>query len=294
MKLTAIKNIVTSKVGRQLLLAQKHSPVLLFGAGVVGVVATAVMASRATLKIDDILNDHDDTMEKIESFEHADYTDQARQKDKVLLYCNTGLRLARVYAPAVFIGGVSIAALTGSHVILTKRQAAIGAAYAVLDRSFRSYRERVVKELGVDKEREFLYDTDERQVVVSTEDGPVTKTLKHRKTSISPYARIFDEGNRNWVGNYNYNQMFISCQQKWANDLLHARGHVFLNEVYDMLGMERSREGAVVGWIRGHGDDYIDFGVFDDDIHAGLLFVNGDEPSVILDFNVDGIIWDKI
>lgn len=294
MKLSVIKNAVTSKVGRQLLLAQKHSPVIMFSAGVVGVVATAILASRATLKIDEILEEHDDALEKIDRYEGSDYSDEERQRDKVVVYFRTGAKFARVYAPALLVGGLSIAALTGAHITLNRRYAGAAAAYTALDKGFRAYRERVKDELGMDKDREFMYGMEDHTIIKETAEGPVTQVIKRPGKKLSVYARFFDDGNKHWVNNHNYNQMFISCQQNWANDLLRARGHVFLSEVYDMLGIERSRESVVVGWILGNGDDYIDFGVFDNDLHSGLLFVNGDEPSILLDFNVDGIIWDKI
>lgn len=294
MKLAVIKNAITSKVGRQILITQKHSPTIMFVSGVIGVVATAVLASRATLKINDILNEHDETIDKIENFEDAKYSEADRSRDKAIVYFRTGAKLARVYAPAVLIGGLSIAALTGAHVVLNRRYAGAAAAYAALDKGFRAYRERVKNELGVDKEREFMYDLQDDNIVETTADGSVTRTIK-TSGSASIYARFFDESNKNWNSTPHLNQFFIKCQQNWANDRLQANGHLFLNEVYDMLGFERTREGAVVGWILGRGgDDHVDFGVFDGDMFAGIRFVNGEEPSVRLDFNVDGIIWDKI
>jgi hypothetical protein len=296
-ELQAIKNVVTSKLGRQLLTVQKHSPVIMFGAGIVGVVATAVLASRATLKLDDILDDHDKMIDKISNFQHQDYSDDNRKKDKVVQYVHTGMKMAKTYAPAVLVGAASIVCLTTSHVVLTKRNASLAAAYAVLDRGFKQYRERVVGELGAGKDMEFRYDMEDHTVVEETPEGPITKNIKRpSKKNLSVYARIFDRDNKHWKSDPHYNQMFIACQQNWANELLRARGHVFLNEVYDMLGFQRSREGAVVGWILGNpeGDSFIDFGVFDDDVYSGLLFVNGDEPSVLVDFNVDGVVWNKI
>ena len=168
------------------------------------------------------------------------------------------------------------------------------AAYAALDKGFRQYRERVVGELGADKDREFRYAMEDKTIVEETKEGPVTKQIKVvGGTGI--YARLFDEYNSNWSDDPGYNRLFISCQQNFANDLLRSRGHVFLNEVYDMLGLERSPEGAVVGWVLdGDGDGYVSFGVFDGDMYKGQEFVNGNERSILLDFNVDGVIWSKI
>ena len=111
---------------------------------------------------------------------------------------------------------------------------------------------------------------------------------------ISPYARFFDETVYEWKPDPLMNKCFLDAQQRYANNLLEARGHIFLNEVYDMLGFQRTREGAVVGWIKnGDGDGYVDFGIYDGN-ERSRAFVNGHETSILLDFNVDGTIWDKI
>jgi hypothetical protein len=75
--------------------------------------------------------------------------------------------------------------------------------------------------------------------------------------------------------------------------MLKARGHLFLNEVYDSLGMPRSEAGAVVGWIMGAGDDYVNFGVLIDNDMCIVDFFYADD-EILLDFNVDGVIFDKI
>lgn len=303
MNFQSIKNVVTSKVGRQLLVAQKHSPAVLFAAGVVGVVGTVVLASRATLKLNDVLDDFQKDIDDVETLVAPKYTDKDRQRDKVVLYTRLVVTLGKMYGPAVLVGTASIAALTGSHVVLNRRLAGVTAAYAALEKGFEKYRSRVKAELGEDKDREFRYGLEEREIVEETPEGPVVKTVHQiSKDGASCYARFFDESSRNWQRAPGYNQMFLRAQQNYANDLLRARGHVFLNEVYDMLGLERSKEGAVVGWVlhscevpdRDLGDEFIDFGIFEHDIYDAMRFVNGDERSILLDFNVDGVIYDKI
>ena len=295
MKLSTIKGVITSKMARKILVTQKHSPAILFGAGVVGVVATVVLASRATLKVDEVLSETHDTLEKIRSLDAANYSEQDRKKDITLTYAKTANKLTRLYGPAAIVGVASIAALTGSHFILSRRNVALTAAYAALDKGFREYRNRVVGILGEDADRQFRHGASEQNVVeeVQIDDGQVVRVTKvNPKASI--YARFFDSTNRNWERRPTHNQMFIQCQQNWANDKLRAQGHLFLNEVYDMLGLDRTKEGAIVGWVMGNGDDFVDFGVFEGDRESGMRFVMGHEASVLLDFNVDGIIYDKI
>jgi hypothetical protein len=295
--LKSLSDLVTSKAGRQVLKVQKHSPVLLFGAGIAGIIVTVVLASRATLKLEEVLEDMQDDKDKVNfALETAGerYDEKDAQKDLVLLNTRYALRIAKMYAPAVAVGIVSIAALTGSHVILTRRNVALTAAYAALDRGFRQYRQRVVDALGREKDEEFRYGCDDVEIVDETENGPVVRTVKRAKGP-SIYAKYWDEGCPDWNPNAAYNIVFLKCQMQHANDKLRARGHLFLNEVYESLGMKHTKEGAIVGWVYGGGgDDYVDFGCFDPDKPGYRDFINGWNKAILLDFNVDGVIYDKI
>jgi hypothetical protein len=300
MKLKNALNTVTRTFGRQILKGQKASPTLLFAAGITGVVVTAVLASRATLKLYEVLDEANDTMKNIEVAEkHPDYSVEDARKDRVIVHVQTGLKIARLYAPAILVGALSVAALTGSHVILNRRNAGLTAAYALLDKGFREYRARVVNELGAEKDQQFRYDLKDREIVEETKNGPVVKTVKDvvGAGGRSVYARCFEKGmSENWDPRPGHNQTFLQSTQVWANQRLQYQGHLFLNEVYDMLGLDRTSAGAVVGWVRGNpqGDDYIDFGVLQQNADNVARFLRGDEQSVWLDFNVDGVVYDKI
>lgn len=299
MNLKAISNFVTSKAGRQILQAQKHSPTIMFAAGVVGVVTTVVLSSRATLKLEGALDEAQSMLykaEKLHESGHEDYSDNDYRSDVALIYVRAATKIVKLYGPSFIVGALSIASLTGSHVVLTRRNAGLVAAYAALEKGFNDYRQRVLEEVGPEKELEFRHGVQEREVLVETNDeGPQVKTMKTAKTP-SIYARFFDETATNWKREPMYNQVFLRAQQNYFNDLLQSRGHVFLNEVYDALGLERSRAGAVVGWVvsKDQGDNFVDFGIFDGDRQAVRDFVNGNEGSILLDFNVDGVIYDQI
>ena len=297
MNLTMIRNAITSRVGRQVLTARKHSPTILFVAGTVGIVATVVVASRATLKLDEILANAEKNLELARTMDHPRYTEDDRTKDLIKIKINTAVQIAKVYAPAVILGAASIAALTGSHVVLNRRHAGVVAAYAALDKGFREYRARVIGEYGEDKDREFRYGFEERDIVEETKNGPVVKPLKRVGIEgASIYAKYFDEGSPNWDKRSGYNWRFLYSIQAQMNNRLHAEGFVFLNEVYEALGIKRTSEGAVVGWVLdgGNSDNYIDFGCFDDKRQDFRDFVNGWNTAILLDFNVDGVIYDKI
>lgn len=288
-----VPNAATRTVAHQMLLAKKNSPGLLFGAGVVGMVGSTVLACRATLKLQTVLETAQHDLEIHRSLEHREYSDNDRQKDIAIVYTRSVVRVAKLYAPAVLLGAASIGCLTKSHSILSERNLALTAAYAAVDRAFGEYRGRVVEKYGEDQDREFRFATEEVEII--DDRGRQTTQLMPGPDSASMYARFFDEYSPNWSKEPEYNLLFLRCQQNYANDLLRSRGHVFLNEVYDLLGLERSRAGAVVGWVVSHnGDNYLDFGIFDGDSRNARDFVNGREGSILLDFNVDGIIYDKI
>lgn len=286
---------VTTRFARQLLIAQKNSPQILFGVGIASGITSTVLACRATLKLDEVLAQAEEIETKakqtLDSEMFENYTVKDYNKDLAIVKIRTVAKVAALYGPAIGAGAIAVACFAGGQAVLTKRNFALTAAYGALDKGFKEYRERVEKELGVDKERELRYATEETKV---EEDGKTKKVHNVTKAGGSIYAKFFDEYTKNWKPEPEYNRIFIRAQQQYANDLLNARGHLLLNEVYDMLGIERSSAGCVVGWLKGAGgDDYVDFGVFNDD-PAHRDFVNGREPSILLDFNVDGTIYDKI
>ena len=286
---------------------QKHSPEILAGVGVVGVVASTVMACKATMKLNDILEEAKETRDKIKEVENNPayedkYTPEDAKKDLTINYMQTSMKIAKLYAPAVLLGSASLGCLLASNDILRKRNAALSAAYMTVDKGFKEYRQRVAERFGEEVEKEIRYNikAEEIETTVVNEDGSeviIKETVKTMDPNLySDYARFFDEYNPNWQNDPEYNLMFLKSQQQYANDLLIARGRLFLNEVYDMLGMERSKAGQVVGWVYNEanpsGDNFVDFGIYDLHKERTRAFVNGLEPSILLDFNVDGNIWD--
>lgn len=290
---------VAFKASRALLVGKQNSPAILFVSGVVGVVGTTVLACRATLKMEDVLDEANEKLAKVNVFERPNYTEKDRTRDKTIVYVNLVFDITKQYAPAIALGGLSIAALTGSHRILTKRNAGLTAAYTALHETFKEYRGRVVKELGPEKDREFRYGSQDNELVKETSKGPKVETVKRNDAANGSlmYAKIFDSNNKNWRVAPEYNIMFLRMQQNYLNDRLKAKGHVLLNDAYDELGFDRTPAGAVVGWKWNSktGDNYIDFGIFDDDKQAQFTnFVTGREGALLLDFNVDGVVYEQI
>lgn len=292
-----VPNAVTKTFARQILLTKKNSPAIMLGGGITLAVTSTVLACKATLKVEEVLARHEDKkrdMREVHSRTPEEYPVKDYDHDQRTVKVLLARDLTKLYGPAVLTGLVGYGLITGAHITLTKRNAALAAAYAVLDRGFKEYRRRVVDQFGEEKDRELLYGKREKEIVEEGEHGHEVKTIK-RFGQKSMYARLFDEYNRHWSPSPDTVRLWLQTQQNWANDALQARGHLFLNEVYDLLGMERSKAGAVVGWVVGNGDSYVDFGIFQNG-NATMLndYMLGEDGAVLLDFNVDGVVLNLI
>ena len=310
MKLNELTNTATRtfhKVGFQL---KKHSPEILVVTGVVGAVASAVMACKATTKVSTIIDqaksDIDAIHECASNPEFAEeYTQEDSQKDLAITYAKTGLNLAKLYGPSVVLGAVSITGILVGHNILRKRNLALAAAYTAVDTGFKQYRGRVIERFGEQLDKELKYDIKAKEIEETVVDKKgkekkVTKTIEVADpvAAMSPYTICFDETCDGWERDAEHNKFFLLQQQDYANDKLKARGYLFLNEVYDMIGAKRTKAGQVVGWVYDEsnpiGDNYVDFGIFDIHSEANRNFVNGLEKSIWLSFNVDGDILNSL
>lgn len=317
---TTIAKHLPKGAHRALLLAKKYSPEILTGLGIVAGGATVVTACRATAKLPDILDEHENRKELIQEtleegtteiqFEREEeprvllYTEKDAKTDTIKNVMTTGLAVARNYAPAIALGATSVTCILGAHGILSKRNAALTAAYSLVQNQFNDYRNRVKDEFGKEKDYQLINGLKTETIdteVVNPETGRKKKEKKEvvvvDPNGYSQYARCFDPTNPNWIDSSEMNLLFLRNQQNYANDLLHQRGHVFLNEIYDGLGIPRTSEGAVVGWVLsddGSTDNFIDFGIYSVDNQLAIDFVNGYEDSIWLDFNVDGVIYDLI
>lgn len=287
-----IRTKVTRTVGRTSLRLKHGSPHILFGVGVIGVVTSTVLACRATLRLEKTVDEMElDIAEvKFGKKDSSGISVPGSNKALAVAYAKGSFELVKLYAPAVTVGGTSLILLTGSHVQLSRRNTALTVAYSGLHQAYAQYRDRVRGYVGDDKERDLYHG-----VTLEKIEGPDGKKKEMRvadPNGLSVYARFFDETSPNWNKDPELNRLFVQCQQNWLNHRLHAIGHVFLNEAYDALGIDRSSAGQIVGWVIGEeGDNYIDFGIFDCE---NSRFVNGWERSILLDFNVDGPVIDKI
>lgn len=284
-----------------LMALRKHSPEILTFLGIGGMVTGSVMACKATHDhFDEIVVDHRIQVDEIRKSK----TDESNErKELTKTFLKTAGRMTALYAPSVTISALSITSILTANNILRKRNIALAAAYAAIDRGFKDYRSRVVDRFGADVDRELRNDLHQEKIdeTVTDEEG---KKKKVKNTvmvvgdgGLSDYSRYFAYGYAKGAEhNADYNLFFLRSQQDLANNILRAKGFLFLNEVYDMLGIDRSIPGQTVGWVydknaNDHGDNYVDFGIRE------VYRKRSDNPNdyekvFLLDFNVDGNILD--
>lgn len=301
---TEIMKSVNGVASKTVMKLKKHSPEILVVAGIAGTVVSAVLACKATTKVAEILDETKGTLDTIHegmetgAINGQEYTTEDGKKDTVVVYVQTGMKLAKLYGPAIILGTLSITSILASNNILRKRNVALGAAYAAIDKSFKEYRGRVIERFGEQVDTELKYGIKAKKFEEIEVDPETGKEKKVKKTVMvadpnlqSDYAVYFDSKSRNYETNPDYNRMFLKAQQAFANDKLQTRGHLFLNEVLDDLDLPRTPAGQIVGWTKDGPDGYVNFCI----VEVERETEDGrHEPALLLDFNVEGNIWEKM
>lgn len=301
---TEIMKSVNGVASKTVMKLKKHSPEILVVAGIAGTVVSAVLACKATTKVAEILDETKGTLDTIHegmetgAINGQEYTTEDGKKDTVVVYAQTGMKIAKLYGPAIILGTLSITSILASNNILRKRNVALGAAYAAIDKSFKEYRGRVIERFGEQVDTELKYGIKAKKFEEIEVDPETGKEKKVKKTVMvadpnlqSDYAVYFDSKSRNYETNPDYNRMFLKAQQTFANDKLQTRGHLFLNEVLDDLDLPRTPAGQIVGWTKDGPDGYVNFRI----VEVERETEDGrHEPALLLDFNVEGNIWEKM
>lgn len=301
---TEIMKSVNGVASKTVMKLKKHSPEILVVAGIAGTVVSAILACKATTKVAEILDETKGTLDTIHegmetgAINGQEYTTEDGKKDTVVVYAQTGMKLAKLYGPAIILGTLSITSILASNNILRKRNVALGAAYAAIDKSFKEYRSRVIERFGEQVDTELKYGIKAKKFEEIEVDPETGKEKKVKKTVMvadpnlqSDYAVYFDSKSRNYETNPDYNRMFLKAQQAFANDKLQTRGHLFLNEVLDDLDLPRTPAGQIVGWTKDGPDGYVNFRI----VEVERETEDGrHEPALLLDFNVEGNIWEKM
>lgn len=306
MKKNELMNKVSGSVHKIGFELKKHSPEIFIAVGVVGTVASAVMACKATTKLSDILEESKEQIDAIHEAPQKEelkdkYDEDMMRKDLALVYFQTGVKVAKLYAPAVILGTLSITSIVASNNILRKRNVALAAAYVTVDKGFKEYRERVVERYGEQVDYELTHNIKTKEITETVVDEKgkekqVKKTIEVADPTVTnEYVKYFTRTNPYWDDTPDYIEMFLRAQQNYANDRLKIEKALTLNDVYDSLGFQKTKAGMVVGWVLDEnnedGDNFIEF-------HVHKVYIPNEygeeELAYAIDFNVDGNIYNKM
>lgn len=301
---------------------KKASPTIMIVTAAVTGVAATVLACKATLKAEEIVAEHNAKVKTIHTTKQQvddgtlelkdgeTYTSEEMKKDITTTYVHTAMWLAKVYAPAMALGAVSLGCMFGSHHIMSKRNASLTAAYIALDKAFTEYKGRVTERFGdrVQTELEQNIKAVEVESKKTNEDGTEELIKEYKDIAMGSndiYSFVYDETVDTWNRDAMLNRNYLMMMESAANRRLRSQGHLFLNDVLNLLGTHGGETlkipaGQIVGWIYDPSNEklanHVDFGVtsYVKNNDALNSFIDGDEPSVVLHFNCDGPIIDKI
>ena len=300
----------TRGLGKAKLSVKKASPTLLIvGGAIIGVVAIVDYCKKSINEAAPIIEESNEKIDIIEENAREELVEPNKEEISKIKK-STAVKLCKVYARPVGLTVVSAVMIGGSHYILKKRNVALAAAFTAVDSGFKMYRQRVIERFGDEVDKELRYNIKKHTIeekyidpetgeerIKETEVG-VIETDPNDPNKYSIYARFFDQYCTEWSKSPEYNLTFLRARQAEANQILQRDGYLFLNTVYDMLGIPRSKAGQVVGWVYKEdnpvGDNFVDFGIYDVRRSANRDFVNGYENVILLDFNIDGDILDYL
>lgn len=270
-------------------LAQRYAPEILTTVGIVGVGTATVLIAKQTLKLED-------TVAKAEDRLGIAREDKAMGDNLAVIkaYMHNTSDLVKLYGGPVTLALASIASILAAHGIMRRRNAALVAAYGVLESAFSNYRQRVREAIGEEREQELYVGVRETTEVNESGKKTVKKDLSGGPQS--PYALLFDESNLYWQPEAGTNKTWLIIKQQHLNDMLNVKGYLFLNDVHRALGFPDTKAGQIVGWIAdsAQGDGYVDLGIFEPITDVKRDFINGHERNIWLNPNVDGPIIDKL
>lgn len=289
---------VLNRFGTVGLKVQKYIPEICMGTGAALTVIGGIQCCKATLGVEDIL---DEAKEEIDAIKENEEIDQKRELTKT--YAKTGYKLFKLYSRGTAMFGLGLGMMFYAYGTLDGRYVGAMAASNAWENRFNKLEDGVIKKYGKDVRDELLYGVkrEDIEMEVIDDEGEV-KTKKYKKAKVyeddlSDFAIFFGPGNPNWEKNPAYNLMWLRGIENYCADILRSRKHLFVNDVLDALGEKRTPEGAIDGWLYNNGDNNFSFGIDWEDGEkrpSVRRFLNGMEPSVWLDLRPQGHIWNMI
>lgn len=305
--------MLTNLSGKIKINAKRYGPQIMIVGGSIGTIAAIAMACVETKKAIKIVDESKKEIEEVRNKQITDgYTEKDKKKELTKAYTRTAGKLAITYAPAIGVEIASLGLIGGGAKIINDQKVTLATALATSLGDFKGYRKRLIEKFGDEGEKidkELRYGLKELEITEEVEENG-KKKQKKRKVYALPdnkseccYQRILDKGNYLWDSHPDTVLFILRAKQKYFNDRLNAYGYVFLNEVLEELGFDRTRVGQEVGWIKNGSEDcYIDFRVtpvevFHDSFETNeVVKVLPDARrncAYVLDFNVDGSILTK-
>lgn len=289
---------------------KQHSPELLLTSAIVSTIVSIVSACVATKKVEKVIEPAKKKIVESHQAVEAGLADpKAEKKNLTKLYLKTGSKVALYYAPAVLTFGLAVSSMIGSHNIMRGRNAALASAFAALKSSYDLYRDKVKEKIGEEAEELLYGNYEEKKETHTTAGGKVKEKVTYEKKAEDDENNLFracwGPGNTNYdasLGQANLTTLLRA--ENYLNQVLRAKGYLFLSDVYEELGYTAGLLGArklqashVLGWIFDPNDpnraSYVDFGIHDKDgnmTQHARDFQCGAEDFIWLEFNVDGDI----
>lgn len=229
----------------------KHSPEILTGLGVSGMIATTVLAVTATPKALLLIEDKKDELEV----------------DK-LTVIETVKAAWKPYIPALALGVASSACIIGASAVNAKRNAALATAYAISERTLVRYRDKVIDTIGERKEKEIREKVaqdevnnnkvSDSQVIITAKGDTLCRDSisgRYFKSDIDKIKKVVNELNR---------------RMKYEN-------YISLDEFYYALGLDTIKNGSLLGWNMEDGYIELDF---------SACITENDEPCIVVDYSI--------
>lgn len=279
--------------------AKNNSSKLLAGGAIFFGLGTVALTWVAARKTDEALKKPKEIIEKAKERPVTEvYTEEDKKKDILTGYKLGAARMAKLYAGPVITGLASAGCVFGlykSNENLKNVNAGLAAANSILFKELESIGKNVTEKYGAEENLKLRYSDkmEEKEKTVTDENGTEKKVkvkLPKKDYDLSTFSRCFCEDNPNWTKSPIYNEMFLRTAMADLNEMGRSRKDhtLWLNDVYERLGWEKTRAGYRNGWIFDPADPYktyVDFGIYDTSKDGVRRFLFEGESSIWLTFN---------
>ena len=305
--LNNLTSTIAYAVGHTKTFCSRNSAEILLIGGAIGVVTGTVMACKATLKADSVMDEYKAKKEKIGTClenPEIDYDEITAKEDLKNLTIQTAVKMIKCYAPAVILESFSIGTIFASNHIMQQRNAALAASCAAVEAAYKKYREKVVEKYGKEVDDELYYGTKTENKKITTTDpetGEKTKTTESKtylqeEYGCSPYAVLFDSSAIEFYQDDATNMFMLKNREKEATVRLRANGMLTLNDVYEMIGVKPTDIGLTHGWIfekdNPDGDNEVKFDMRH--VYVKDPYSDREERAILIDFNCDGFVYGRV